>query len=146
MGMRSDHLEAGFGVDPDRARIGGIADHGDHLPVAARLTFGDQPLHQQEADAAPVDRRLQIDRVLHSETIGRPRAVRSGIGVSDHRALDQGDEIGKAPVNQRSKAPRHLGQVGWDQLERRSAVTHRVRVDLGYKGKIGLGGGPDIGC
>src|SRR5882757_5060983 len=45
--MRADHLEAGFGMDPDRTGIGGIADHRNHLPVAARLAFNDQPLQQQ---------------------------------------------------------------------------------------------------
>src|SRR3954449_8651788 len=45
-GMRADHLEAGLGVDADRTGIGGIADHGDHLPEAARLAFTDQPQHQ----------------------------------------------------------------------------------------------------
>ena len=38
----------------DRGGVGGIADHRDHLPEAARLGFGDQPLEQRAADAAPL--------------------------------------------------------------------------------------------
>jgi len=49
MGMGSDHLKAGSGMDPDRSGVGGVADHRDHLPVAARLAFADQPLHQLQA-------------------------------------------------------------------------------------------------
>ena len=143
--MRPDHLEAGLGVNADRAGIGGIADHRDHLPVAARLAFGDQPLHQLQADAAAVDRRLQIDRILHREAIGRPRPVGAGIGIADHAAFDCGDEIGKAAVHQRPEPPGHLGEIGRDQLERRGAVAHRVLVDFGDGGEVGLGGGPDFG-
>ena len=61
MAVRSDHLETAFGVNADRAGIGGVADHRDHLPVAARLALSDQPLHQLQADAAAVGRGLQVD-------------------------------------------------------------------------------------
>src|SRR5437879_9952770 len=39
--MRPDHLEAARGVHADRSGVGGIADHGDHLAVAAALAFLD---------------------------------------------------------------------------------------------------------
>ena len=145
IGMGPDHLESAFGVHADRSGIGGIADHRDHLPIAARLAFGDQPLQQLQADAAAMDRRLQIDRILHREAIGRPRPVGAGIGISDHAAFERGDEIGKAAVHQRVEAPRHLGEIGRDQLEGRGAVAHRVLVDLGNGGQVGRGGGPDFG-
>ena len=128
----------------DRSGVGGIADHRDHLPIAARLGFGDQPLQQLQADAAPVNRRLQIDRILNGEAIGRPRPVGAGIGVSDHAAFERGDEIGKAAVHQRAKAPRHLGQIGRDQLEGRGAVADRVVVDLGNGWQVGGDGGSDF--
>ena len=144
IGVRPDHLEAAFGVNADRAGIGGIADHGDHLPIAARLALGDQPLQQLQADAAAVDRRLQIDRILHREAIGRPRPVRAGIGIADDTAFNGGDEIGKAAVHQRAEPPGHLGEIGRDQFERRGAVAHRVLVDFGDGGEVGLGGGPDF--
>ena len=67
MGMGSDHLESASGVDADRSGIGEIADHGDHLPIAARFALGDQPLEQLQANAAPVGRGLQINRILHGE-------------------------------------------------------------------------------
>ena len=50
--MRPDQLESAFGMNADRTGIGGIADHGDHLPVAARLAFSDQPLQQLQTNAA----------------------------------------------------------------------------------------------
>src|SRR6202166_2133528 len=61
IGMGPDHLESAFGVHPDRSGVGGIADHRDHLPIAALLAVSDQPLQQLHADAAPMNRRLQID-------------------------------------------------------------------------------------
>ena len=145
IGVRPDHLEPAFGVKADRAGIGGIADHGDHLPVAARLAFRDQPLQQLQADAAAVGRGLQIDRILHRETVGRPRPIGPRIGIADHAAFNRGNEIGKAAIHQRPEPPGHLGEIGRDQLERRGAVAHRVLVDFGDGGEVGLGGGPDFG-
>ncbi len=143
--MGPDHLEAGPGVDADRSSIGGIADHRDHLPVPARLAFADQPQHQLQADAAAVDRRPQIDRIFHREAIGRPRTVRAGIGISDHVAFQGADEIRKTAIHQRLEAPGHFGKVRRYQFERRGAVTHRMLVDFGDRGEVGLGGGPDFG-
>src|SRR5204862_8359215 len=54
--MRPDHLEAARGVHADRSGIGGIADHGDHLAVAAALAFLDQAMQQPQADAAAMAR------------------------------------------------------------------------------------------
>ena len=141
IGMGADHLESAYGVHADRSGVGGIADHRDHLPVAARLRFRDQPLQQLQADAAPVDRGLEIDRILHGEAIGRPRPVGARIGVADHAAFEAGDQIGKAAVHQRAEAPRHLGKIRRDQLERRGAVADRVLVDRGNKGQVGRAAG-----
>ena len=49
--MGPDHPEPGFAVHADRAGIGGIADHRDHLTIAACLALRDQPLQQSKADA-----------------------------------------------------------------------------------------------
>jgi hypothetical protein len=78
-----------------------------------------------------MDCGLKVNRILHREAIGRPRPVRSRIGVSDHAAFEGGGKIGKAAVHQHAKAPCHLGEIGGDQLERRGAVADRVFVDLG---------------
>src|SRR6267154_3423870 len=43
IGMGPDHLKSGPGMDADRAGIGGIADHRDHLAIAPRLALSDQP-------------------------------------------------------------------------------------------------------
>ena len=142
--MRPDQLESAFGMNADRTGIGGIADHGDHLPVAARLAFSDQPLQQLQTNAAAVDRGLEIDRVFHREAVGRPRPVRAGVGIADHLAFQHCCEIRKAAVHQRAKPPRHLSKVWRDQFEGRGAVADRVFVDPGDGGEVGLGGGPDF--
>ena len=94
--------------------------------------------------AAPVDRGLQIDRVLHGEAVGRPRPVGARIGVADHAAFDGGDEIRIAALHQHAEAPRHFGKIGRDQFERRGAIADRVLVDLGDEGQVGRVGGPDF--
>src|SRR5215813_12179723 len=55
IGMGPDHLESAFAMHADRSGIGGVADDSNHLPVAARLALPEQPLHQQQADAAAMD-------------------------------------------------------------------------------------------
>jgi len=96
VGMGPDHLKSGPGMDADRSGVGGIADHRDHLAIASRFGFGDQPLQQLQADPAPMDCGLKVNRILHREAIGRPRPVRSRIGVSDHAAFETGDQIGES--------------------------------------------------
>jgi phosphoribosylformylglycinamidine (FGAM) synthase-like enzyme len=139
--MRPDHLKTGAVVHADRSGIGGIADDSDHLPVAAGLALPNQALQQLQADALAVDRRLQVDRILHREAVGRPRPVGAGIGVADHLALAHTDEIGIAAIHQRAIAARHLGEIRRDQLERRGAVADGMFVDGGDGGKVGLGVG-----
>src|SRR6266481_6417468 len=60
-GVRSDHLEAGPGMDADRSGVGGIADHRNHLAIASRFGFGDQRLQQLQADPAPMDCGLKVN-------------------------------------------------------------------------------------
>jgi hypothetical protein len=88
---------------------------------------------------------LQVDGILHRETVGRPRAIGPRIGVADHAAFDRGNEIGKAAIHQRPESPGHLGEIGRDELERRGAVVHRVLVDFGDGGEVGLGGEANFG-
>ena len=142
--MRPDHFKAGTGVHADRSGIGGIADHGDHLAIAAALAFLDQAQQQLQPDAAAVDRGFQVDRILDREAVGRPRPVRARIGIADHLVLKYADQIGIAAFHQGAEAARHLGQVGRDQFERRGAVADRMFVDGGDGGEVGLEGRPDF--
>ena len=64
--MRPDHLETAFGMNADRAGIGGIPDHGDHLPVAARLALGNQPLSACSAGDANQDGAIAIDDLIRA--------------------------------------------------------------------------------
>ena len=93
-----------------------------------------------------MERRIEIDRILDREAIGRPWPVGAGIGVAGDAAVEDGDEIGIAAVDQRAVAPRHLGEIGRCQLERRGALADGLLVDGGNGGKVGLDGGPDFGC
>src|SRR5689334_17399647 len=73
--MGADHLETALPVQADGGRVGGVADDSDHLAEAARGAGFDQLLHQPRGDAAAVADGVEIDRVLHRETVGRPRPV-----------------------------------------------------------------------
>src|SRR5258707_1224758 len=142
--MGPDHLKSAPSVHADRSGIGGIADHRNHLAIAARLRLGDQPLQQLQADPAAMDRRLKIDRILHREAIGRPRPVRARIGVTDHAAVECGNQIGKAAVHQHVIAPCHLVTIRRDQLEGRGTVTDPVLAKLAHERKVWRGSGPDF--
>src|SRR3981081_4088066 len=98
----ADHAEAGGLMQRDRRRLRRIADHRDHLPEGARLRLDQQPVEQRAPEAAPLYLRVDIDRILDGETIGRPRAIGSGIGVARDLAADLGREKRKAAVAQRS--------------------------------------------
>ena len=113
--MGSDHLEASARVHADRSRVGGIADHGDHLAIAARLAFGDQAAQQLYPDAAAMDGGRQIDRVLHGEAVGRPGSIGTGISIADHGSRELGDQIRKAAVAEGAEPPGHLGKIGRDK-------------------------------
>ena len=104
----------------------------------------DQPLQQLQSDPAPVRGRLEIDRVLDRETIGGPGPVRARIGVAEQPAVAGRDQIGKAAVDEPAKAPRHLGEVGRLEFERRRTEAHGLVIDGGHDGEVGLGGGPDV--
>src|SRR5215212_8407175 len=91
-----------------------------------------------------MDGGLQIDRILHGEAIGRPGPVRARISIADHPAVEGCDQMGKSAIHHQAKAPRHLGQIGRDQLEGCGAVQHRVLVDFGDGGKVGGAAGPDF--
>ena len=43
-------------MNANRCGVGRIADDRDHLAIAAGLAFGDQPLQQLSAEAAPVEK------------------------------------------------------------------------------------------
>src|SRR5689334_17711296 len=91
-----------------------------------------------------MDGGFQVDRIFDRETIGRSWPIGPGIGVPDYAAVDGGDKIGKAVLRQCAKTPCHLGEIRWDELERRGAVAYRVFVDFGDEGKVGLGGRSDF--
>jgi len=95
------------------------------------------------ADAAALQRRRHIDRVLDAPAIGRPRPIGARIGVAGDGAVGLGHQIGKPAVDQGLPAPRHLGRVGRFELERRGAVAHRVVVDRRDGGNVGRGRGAD---
>ena len=141
--MRPDHLKAGPAVQADRSGIGGIADHRNHLPVIARHAVVDQSLQQLAADTLPMHLRRQVDRILDGEAIGWSRPIRPRIGIADHFAIELRRQIRKPAVHQRSKPPRHFGEVGRGQFERRGAMAHLAIVDDGDGGKIGFGSGSD---
>ena len=143
-GMGADQCEAQAAVQADRAGIGGIADHRDHLAVAAGLAVRDQPPQQQSADPAPMHGGRQIHRVLDGKSIGRARAIGAGIGVADQLAVELGREIGEAAARSaRSNRLRHLLERRRRQLEGGGAVQHGLAVDRGDGGEVGRGGGPD---
>ena len=140
---RADEAEAGGAVQFDRWRLRRVADDCDHLAKPALLRLGDEPVEQRPADAAAMQRRRHVDRILDAEAIGRTRPVGARIGIAGERAVGLGHQIGEACVDQRLLPPRHLGRVGRLELERGGAVAHRVIVDRRDGGNVGRGRGAD---
>src|SRR5690349_12772216 len=71
----ADQAEAGGAMQLDRADVGGIADHCDHLPKSGQLGLADQPVEERAADPATLRRRGDVDRILDRPAIGRSRAI-----------------------------------------------------------------------
>ena len=131
-GEGADVAETRRLVQPDRGRLCRIADHRDHLPVAALLGFNEQPVEQRASDAAAMRLRCDVDRILDGEAVGRPRAIGPGIGVAQDCAVGAfafRHHEGEAARAQRLEAPRHLGCVRRIELERGGAVQDGVGVD-----------------
>ena len=87
--------------------------------------------------------RIDVDRVLHGEAIGRPGAIETRIGIAHQHAADLGRQIGKLPLQQRPHAARHLGLVGRLELEGCGAGAHGMGVDAGDGGNVGRSGRAD---
>ncbi len=131
--------EAGGGMHADRRGVGRVADHRDHLPVPAVGARGDERVEQASPDPL-ADRVLrQVDRILGGEAIGRPRAIRSRIGVAQHAARALGDEPRVAAFGDAAHARAHLVDGGRLELEGRRAAQHVGGVDRAHRAGIGEG-------
>src|SRR5581483_2515879 len=127
--QRADHVEAGLFMQRDRGDMRAVADHRDHLPPGAELTSRDQCGQQRTTDPAACLCMIDIDRILQAETVGRARAIRTGIAVAKHASAAVGDEIGQPPR-------KHIGATALDLLDRWrrllegcGAVQNVMRID-----------------
>src|SRR5439155_14444135 len=125
----ADEAKGAGAVKRDRGGLRRIPDHRDHLPEAARLRVVEQALEQRASDAATLRLRRDIDRILDSETIGRPRAIGTGIGVARDGAGKLCHQKRIAAGGERGLASRHLGRVRRLGLERGSAMPYRMGID-----------------
>ncbi len=123
--VRADHLKTRARMHADRSEVGRIADHRDHHAIAALFCLSDQRLHQPGADPLALCLRVEIDRVLDCESIGRARPVGPCISIADHDIFHDRYQIGEAAFRQRLKAPRHLGEIERFEFECRGAMQNR---------------------
>ena len=140
--QRSDHLETARGMELDRRRLCGIADHRHHLALAERRALLDQHRQERLADTLADGVLVDVDRILDREFICRPRPPFAGIGIAQDAALKLGHEMRQADVEHGGATARHLGKVGRIDLEGGRAVQHVMGVDFGAARHIGLGRGP----
>src|SRR5690606_6581193 len=81
--------------------------------------------------------------VLDDEPIGAARAERAGIGITEDAAVLLGHEIRVAPGDERFMPPGHLFAARRLEFIARSALSHGMAVDCGYRIYVGRSGGPD---
>src|SRR5207248_729105 len=83
-------------MQADRAERLAAADHRDHLPVAELAAPRDHLFQQRSAEAAADFVGLDIDRILHRETIGDAWPKQAGIAIADDPPGTLGYEIRQA--------------------------------------------------
>ena len=123
--------EAERAMHADRAGVGRVADHRQHLARAGRLAARDQFDQEQPAEAAALRARGEIDRILDAEAIRRAAAGTGSRRRSRERAVVLEDQTGQALGDDVVAPARHLGAVGRLDLERSRAVAHMPAVDRG---------------
>ena len=123
-----DLVKAQRRVQPDRCGVGAF-DAGHHHVLAQEARPGDQGRQQGTADALAMDRRIDIDGVLHGVPVAVERPEITEAGKTDNRPGGLGDQHGIAPpppVRQPSLA---LRQIGGGVVPYRRGVQRRVIID-----------------
>ena len=129
--------EAERAVHADRAGVGRVADHGEHLARAGGLAARQQLGQEQPAEAA-AGRRRRRGRPSPRGRSDRPGAAGTGWRRRSRSTAPSrsSDEPGQALGEDVVAAPRHLGHVGRIELEGAGAVAHVPAVDRGDGGEV----------
>ena len=136
--QRAHGMEALAGVQRQRGRVAAVAHHGQHLAPAGRGAALDQRGQQLAADAESAAAGLHVDRVFHRVAVGRARAVRRGVGIAHHLAVDFGHQVEHALGQHGGAALAHFLDGRRVQLEGGGAVQHMMGVDGLDGGQVGV--------
>jgi hypothetical protein len=136
--------EAESGVQADGRGVAGIADHGDHLPLAEPFAGLDYRAQQGAADAASDDVRRDVDAILHRMAVGGAEPEGGGIGKADDAVLQGGDEVRQSRVPHRRQTGAHLDGGRRLLLEGAEAVEDVVAIDRGDGGGVRRRGVTDV--
>jgi hypothetical protein len=109
------------------AGVVGQGDTRERRDVAEPAQLVEQADVQCAPGAPPALRLGQVDRRLDRPPVGGPRAVRRGVGVTDHDALADGGE--PRPSRRRQHPPRDLVDGRGRLLERRDRAGDHAGVD-----------------
>ena len=119
-------------MQPDRGGMAAAADDPDHLPPWPALAARDQLGEQRAPDPGAVPGRLDIDRILDREPIGRSaysqsNPVKLGIDAAEFK------EGRKLEVGGQGRRPSRPSQYPWTEAARRTfqRELHRPQGRIG---------------
>ncbi|KAG0731492.1 hypothetical protein G6F23_015255 [Rhizopus arrhizus] len=91
----------------------------------------DQHGQQAGAHALALETGIDVDRILDGPLVGHAGAVGVGVGIPRHLAVDLGDQVGEATVDDVAHAAQHLGRVRNVVLVGVDEVGHLDRKSVG---------------
>src|ERR1700730_15574105 len=104
----------------------------------------EEAFEQRATDPASDLRRIEVDRVLQREPIGRAGSVRAGVAIAQHSARALGHQVGQAKRDDLAPAGRKLLGCGRNLLEGRQPVQDVVPVDRSDCSDVALIRGTDF--
>ena len=101
-------LESQFFVNANGCFVLAVANDGDQLPATAVAARRNQLSEKGLADALSHVVMMHVDRVFQCESVGDPRAIQPGVGITDDAVLPFRNEVGQSSADNLESPPRHL--------------------------------------
>jgi hypothetical protein len=130
--QRANPAKAEYFVKPDRGNIRAVPNDGNDLLKISGRTLGKKGAHQASPQALSRTIGTNVDRIFNRVPVGRPRPIRSNIGVADDSAVALGDKVRKSFVEEVAASPDHFGMAWWFDLKGAGRVQDVMTINLGH--------------
>jgi hypothetical protein len=130
--QRANPAKAEYFVKPDRGNIRAVPNDGNDLLKISGRTLGKKGAHQASTQALSRTIGTNVDRIFNRVPVGRPRPIRSNIGVADDSAVALGDKVRKPFVEEVAASPDHFGVAWWFDLKGAGRVQDVMTINLGH--------------